>query len=323
MFTHKDIENKSIFVINGKDCQHLHVKSGFLHLLDTDNNKTVTKFPFPKILFLIVIGHMSITTSLIEKCNKYKVPIVVMKPNFRSVYYFGNFADANYVLRKHQHLQPACRLDLGCHFVKNKFINQLCLLEKTRKKDELTVSAQNDIMQAIESCHKKGELRDLMALEGRIAKRFFKAYFDTFDWKGRKPRIKIDPYNACLDIGYTFMFNFVENMCRLFGFDLYVGVYHQLWFKRKSLVCDLMEPFRCIIDHTMRKSFNYGTFKTKDFEKRNNAYYLKYGMNSKYTKEFYTAIISHKMDVFKYIQGYYRAFMGEKSIDAYPNFIYR
>ena len=323
MFTHKDIENKSIFVINGKDHQHLHVKSGFLHLLDTTENKTVTKFPFPKILFLIVIGHTSITTALIEKCNKYKVPIVVMKPNFRSVYYFGNFADANFLLRKRQHLQPKCRMDIACQLASNKLINQLCLLDKTRKKDEQTVAARDAVKDAIETCGEKKDVRELMALEGRVAKLYFKAYFAAFDWKGRKPRVKIDPYNACLDIGYTFLFNFIENMCRLFGFDLYVGVYHQLWFKRKSLVCDLMEPFRCIIDHTMRKAFNYGTFQTKDFGKRNNSYYLKYGKNSKYTKEFYTAIIAHKMEIFQYIQGYYRAFMSEKPVEMYPEFIYK
>jgi len=323
MFTHKDIENKSIFVINGKENQKLQVKSGFLHLLDTSENKTVTKFPFPKILFLIVIGHTSITTALIEKCNKYKVPIVVMKPNFRSVYYFGNFADGNFLLRKQQHLQPRIRMDIAHRFVNNKFQNQLHLLEKTRKKDEPTVTAQNFIKNGIEICNQTETITELMALEGRVAKFFFKAYFSEFNWQGRKPRVKIDPYNACLDIGYTFLFNFIENMCRLFGFDLYVGVYHQLWFKRKSLVCDLMEPFRCIIDHTMRKAFNFGTFKEKDFEKRNNAYYLKYGMNSKYTKEFYTAIIDQKMEIFIYIQGYYRAFMAEKPVEMYPEFIYK
>ncbi|MGI6394221.1 MAG: type V CRISPR-associated endonuclease Cas1 [bacterium] len=323
MFTHKDIENKTIFVINGTENQKLQVKSGYLHLLDTSENKTVTKFPFPKILFLIVIGHTSITTALIERCNKYKVPIVVMKPNFRSVYYFGNFAEANFLLRRHQCLQPKFRIDLAQHFVKNKFVNQLGLLEKTRKKDELTVSAQNYLKSAVEVSGNSESITELMTLEGRVAKLFFKAYFSEFDWHGRKPRVKIDPYNSSLDIGYTFLFNFIENMCRLFGFDLYVGVYHQLWFKRKSLVCDFMEPFRCIIDHTMRKAFNYGTFQEKDFVKRNNAYYLKYSMNSKYTKEFYTTIIGRKMEIFIYIQRYYRAFMSGKSIESFPVFIYK
>lgn len=321
MFTHKDIENKTIFVINGKEHQQLRVKSGFLFMEDTETQKAITKFPFPKILFLIVIGHTSITTALIERCNKYKVPIVVMKPNFRSVYYFGNFADGNYLLRRRQHLQPACRLDIAHKLVQNKFMNHLRLLEKTRKKDDLSTQANSFINDAILLCNTKEKLRELMALEGRVAKIYFSAYFQEFGWKGRKPRVKLDPLNACLDIGYTFLFNFIENMCRLFGFDLYVGIYHQLWFNRKSLVCDLVEPFRCIIDHHFRKAVNYGTFKSSDFIKKNNAYYLKYGLHSKYTQEFYSAIIKYKTPIFKYIQTYYRAFMGNKPIEAYPMFL--
>lgn len=245
-----------------------------------------------------------------------------MKPNFRSVYYFGNFADANFLLRKRQHAQPKLRLDIAHHIVQNKFSNQLTLLRKTRKKDQLTSTAIAALEKAKSDCFKKNMLRELMALEGRCAKTYFAAYFSDFDWKGREPRVKRDAYNACLDIGYTFLFNFMENMCRLFGFDLYVGVYHQLWFKRKSLVCDLMEPFRCIVDHQFRKAFNYGTFKTSDFEVTNKAYRLKIGLHTKYTQEFYTAIINHKLDIFKYVQAYYRAFMGEKPIDSYPVFEY-
>jgi CRISPR-associated endonuclease Cas1 len=322
MFTHKDIENKSIFVINGKEHQQLHVKSGFMHMEDTKEHKTITKFPFPKILFLIVIGHTCITTALIEKCNKYKIPLVVMKPNFRTVYYFGNFADANFLLRRKQHNRPKFCLDIAQHIVKNKLLYQQNLIIKTRKKDSMTLKTLNFIDAAMLEVEEKTKLRDLMALEGRVAKAYFAVYFSDFEWIGRKPRVKLDPYNSCLDIGYTFLFNFIEGMCRLFGFDLYVGVYHQLWFKRKSLVCDLMEPFRCIIDHQMRKSFNYGTFKTSDFKKVNNAYRLKHGLNSKYTQEYYNAIIKYKTPIFKYVQLYYRAFMNQKQIKDYPTFIY-
>lgn len=322
MFTHKDIQSKSIFIINGKEHQNLHVKSGFLHLYNTETDKTITKFPFPKILFLIVIGHTTITTALIEKCNKNKIPLVVMKPNFRSVYYFGNFAEANFLLRKKQYSQPENRFDIAYKLVRNKLENQLVLLNKTRKKDVYTKRAINIIQSSLMQIEDKKELRDLMALEGRVAKFYFAAYFQNLDWNGRSPKVKFDELNSCLDIGYTFLFNFIENMCRLFGFDLYVGVYHRLWFKRKSLVCDLIEPFRCIIDHTIRKSFSYGTFKKSDFCKINNAYRLKYGLNSKYTKVFYDAIIFHKLSIFHYVQSYYRAFMTDTKIENYPMFGY-
>ena len=49
MFTHKDIEIRSLFVINGTEHQSLRVCNGRLLLEDTEQNKIITKLPFPKI----------------------------------------------------------------------------------------------------------------------------------------------------------------------------------------------------------------------------------------------------------------------------------
>ena len=100
MFTHKDIQNRSLFVINGMEHQSLKVSAGRLLLEDTKTNKAITKLPFPKIMALLIVGHTTITTALIEHCNKNGIPLVVMKPNFRPVFYFGNMAEANFLLRK-------------------------------------------------------------------------------------------------------------------------------------------------------------------------------------------------------------------------------
>ena len=51
-----------------------------------------------------------------------------------------------------------------------------------------------------------------------------------------------------MDIGYTYLFNFIDALLRLYGFDTYLGFYHKEFYQRKSLVCDVVEPFRCIID---------------------------------------------------------------------------
>ena len=85
MFTNKDIEFKTIFVVNCIENRNLRVSSGELLLEDVEEKKTLTKLPFQKILALFVIGHISITTPLIEKCKKFNVALVVMKPNLRPV----------------------------------------------------------------------------------------------------------------------------------------------------------------------------------------------------------------------------------------------
>ena len=85
MFTHKDIEFRSIFVINCLENKTLRVKNGELLLEDTQENKTLTKLPFQKILALFIIGHINITSALMEKCSQYGISVVIMKPNFRVV----------------------------------------------------------------------------------------------------------------------------------------------------------------------------------------------------------------------------------------------
>ena len=84
MFTHKDIEYRTIFVVNCLEKRNLRVSNGELLLEEVNDigSKTLTKLPFQKILALFVIGHISVTTPLIEKFKKFNIALVVMKPRF-------------------------------------------------------------------------------------------------------------------------------------------------------------------------------------------------------------------------------------------------
>lgn len=314
---------RTIFVVNCiEHDRSLRVNSGELMLeeLEGDKKKTLTKFPFQKLLALFVIGHITVTTPLIEKCKKYGVALVVMKPNLRPVFFWENSAEANYLLRKRQFEFKADDLSVAKCIVYNKVLNQKASLQKTRKKDEATTEAIIQCEAALNTLPDINDYNQLMGLEGTVAKSFFSAYFQNQNWKGRHPRMKSDVMNVTLDIGYTILFNFLESFIRMFGFDLYVGVYHRLWFKRKSLVCDLMEPFRCIIDHATLLAFNRKQFSEKDFTLIKQEYRLKYEKCANYYKVFYDALTAYKTEFFKYVQQYYRCFMGCKSVKEYPLF---
>lgn len=323
MFTHKDIDMRTIFVVNCiEHNRSLRVCNGELMLeeLGEDKKKTLTKFPFQKLLALFIIGHITVTTPLIEKCKKYGVALVVMKPNLRPIFFWANSAEANYLLRKRQFDYRTEDLTVAKAIVYNKVLNQKSALLKTRKKDELTINALELCEASLNTLLNTTDYNQLMGLEGTIAKSFFSAYFQNQNWKGRRPRIKSDVINATLDIGYTILFNFMECFVRMFGFDLYVGVYHRLWFKRKSLVCDLIEPFRCLIDHATLLAFNRKQFSEKDFTLIKKEYRLKYEKCADYYKVFYDTLIAHKTDFFKFVQQYYRCFMGCKTAKDYPLF---
>lgn len=323
MYTHKDIEMRSIFVVNCIDhMRSMRVNSGelFLEEIDGDEHRTLTKFPFQKLLALFVIGHITVTTPLIDKCKRYGVALVVMKPNLRPVFFWSNSAEANYLLRRKQYEFRADDISVAKVLVFNKINNQMSNLRKTRRKDGNTSSVISLCESSLESIDSIEDYNKLMGLEGVIAKEYFSAYFQNYSWAGRHPRMKSDPLNVALDIGYTILFNYIESFLRMFGFDIYVGVYHRLWYKRKSLVCDIMEPFRCLIDHATLLAFNRNQFHVKDFEKFKQEYRLKKDKSMEYYKVYYDTLISRKTDVFKYVQQYYRCFMGGKSTNIYPLF---
>jgi CRISPR-associated protein Cas1 len=145
----------------------------------------------------------------------------------------------------------------------------------------------------------------LLGLEGSAGKFFFQNYFKEMDWKRRLPRAKIDITNYLMDTGYTMLFNFTEAMLGIYGFDAYRGFYHKLFFQRKSLACDLMEPFRCVIDRQIVKSHNLGQIKADDFKVNKGIYSLGFEEQKKYAGLFAEAIMDHKEEIFCYVRDYY------------------
>ena len=59
---------------------------------------------------------------------------------------------------------------------------------------------------------------------GSAARVYFPRVFSNVNWKG-KPRIKNDYINTTLDIGYLMLFNIVDAILQVYGFDTYYGVF--------------------------------------------------------------------------------------------------
>lgn len=154
------------------------------------------------------------------------------------------------------------------------------------------------------------------------SKLYFKAYFNNVLWTRREPRIKRDYINAALDIGYTILFSFVESILSCYGFDIYCGVMHRNFYMRKSLVCDIVEPFRILIDKAIHNAINLKQCKEKDFIIINNRYTLKWEKNSEYIKWLSAPLVDNKKEIHLYIQNYYRAFIRQKNIEEFPVYLY-
>lgn len=316
MISEKDLKYKTAVFLTSSDTKNLTVRNGELLITDKDG-KTRTKLAFPKIAYIFAVGTCTLTTPVLEKLAQYAVPFCLMKQSLRPVLWKADMAEANYLLRKKQYEYKKEDISIAKYLIRNKIINQTRLIQRLHNSEE-EVARLEECLYRLSAA---SELEILMITEAKAASVFFKKYYENINWCQRKPRIKCDELNTALDIGYTILFNFIEANLRLFGFDLYKGVLHQEWFRRKSLVCDIMEPFRCIIDKVTLLNFKEKIFYKKDFIIEQKKYNINKKKTSIYYSQYAAAIMDYKMEIFKYIRDYYRYFMQTRHKTDFPEFI--
>lgn len=272
-----------------------------------------------RLFMICVVGNISITSGLIQRSKKFGFSICLMTTTFKVYEILGARMEGNTLLRKHQY--EYTENDIGRKIEQNKIKNQSQILKNIRGKNQIMKEGIELLDKMVVQLEQQLEYLEVMGIEGNAARVYFSRVFDNVDWKGRKPRIKNDYVNVTLDIGYTMLFNIVDAILQVYGFDTYYGVFHKCFYMRKSLVCDLMEPIRPVVDYQVRKSINLGQCKENDFEVVNNRWCLKYKSNPQYIQFLMNAILEYKDDIFLYIQQYYRFFMKRKSVSEIPVFI--
>lgn len=274
-----------------------------------------------RIFSLWIIGSLTLTNDVLQKARKHGFSVVLFTHSFRVSAVLCVPLEGNTLLHKQQY-QFSQELELAKHIIKNKTDNQIRALKKARQNGDWAKEVIQQLAGykiAVQNCL---NLSSLLGLEGSAAKTYFSQIFAEHQWSGRKPRVKHDINNCLLDIGYTLLFSFVEALLRCYDFDLYVGFYHKIFYKRKSLVCDLEEPFRCIIDYQLRKMRGLNMIHEGDFQLYNHQYQLSYKHSKHYIQHLLAAILEYREEIFLYIQQYYRCFSQGKEIDQYPTFTY-
>lgn len=123
---------------------------------------------------------------------------------------------------------------LWARIVQNKIKNQAMMLRKINSdKFNLVLSYVEEV--------KTG---DKTNREGHSAKVYFNALFGM-DFV----RNNSDSINAALNYGYAILLSTVNKEVVSNGFLTQLGVHHKNEFNEFNLTCDLMEPFRVIIDN--------------------------------------------------------------------------
>lgn len=123
---------------------------------------------------------------------------------------------------------------LWSHIVKNKIMNQALLLNKlTSNQYDLLLSYVDEV-----------EEGDKTNREGHAAKVYFNELF------GKKfTRDQSNSINAALNYGYAVLLSTFNKEIISNGYLTQIGIHHKNEFNEFNLTCDLMEPFRIVIDN--------------------------------------------------------------------------
>lgn len=118
--------------------------------------------------------------------------------------------------------------------VKNKIMNQALLLRKIQSsKYELVLSYVDEVVGG-----------DKTNREGHAAKVYFNALFGN-----KFVRNADDSINAALNYGYAILLSTINKEIINNGYLTQLGIHHKNEFNEFNLTCDLMEPFRIVVDN--------------------------------------------------------------------------
>lgn len=120
--------------------------------------------------------------------------------------------------------------------------------EKIRKQAEFLTELGKDKESAlIRSYLGQIELYDTTNREGHAAKVYFNAVFGM-DFT----RSEECPINAALNYGYGIILSAFNREITACGYLTQLGIFHSNMFNHYNLSCDLMEPFRLLVDRKVR-----------------------------------------------------------------------
>jgi CRISPR-associated protein Cas1 len=134
-------------------------------------------------------------------------------------------------------------------------------------------------------------IAQLRTVEGRVALRYWEAYRkalpESFGFQGRMTTTRqsnaSDPVNLALNYGYGFL----EAECRMainaVGLEPSVGFLHEFsdYQTKQSLVYDLQEPFRFLVDLTVMQAFESGKLDAQSFYFTEHDYRYRFELEAK------------------------------------------
>ncbi|MCL4325841.1 MAG: CRISPR-associated endonuclease Cas1 [Candidatus Thermoplasmatota archaeon] len=237
-----------------------------LNRLNELNNPVKYEFyphQIPYDLIIIDGYYGSVSFEAMRWLSKHDVSISLLNwnGNLLSVTQPQETLNADLKIKQYEkYLNPESRLYIAGQIVRQKVKSSLSLINGLLKFYDIDLTTINREMQRVDYKN----INSLMMYEGRIASAYwtelskiFNQLAPDFNFQSRKNLSyswnmnASDPVNALLNYGYAILESMVRKNINTVGLDASIGYLHEIAPSKHSLVYDLQELFRYVIDYSV------------------------------------------------------------------------
>jgi CRISPR-associated endonuclease cas1, NMENI subtype len=249
----------------------LDLRYGSLNIRKNDSLKQVN---ISEIGVLIIEStSVSITSALLSELMKNKIKVIFCdethNPESELIPYYGGY-DSSERIKSQINWSNEIKESLWTLIVSEKIRKQMEVLKYFNLKEYKLL--ENYMFQV--------EHFDVTNREGHSAKVYFNALFGTEFSREDKENV----INMALDYGYSIILSLFNREVVSNGYITNIGLFHRNKFNPFNLSCDLMEPFRPLVDKMVIEMVieNFGTEEKRKLQQllstqliiKNKEYYL-------------------------------------------------
>lgn len=237
-------------IVINKNCK-LSYKNDYLVI----RSETLQMIHLSEInIIMIENGMVSITSYLINELINNKIKLIFCdeahNPAGEIVAYYSSFNTSKKIQNQIK-WKNETKNKVWQQIVKHKIHNQAMLLKK------LKIDEYEKLLE-YEASVEEG---DSTNREGHAAKVYFNLLFGKRFIRGSDDNI-----NKGLDYGYSILLSTINKEVVSKGYITQIGINHKSEFNQFNLTCDLMEPFRPLIDEIVYNSINSGLDKEHKYK---------------------------------------------------------
>ncbi len=234
------------------------------------------RIPLEMIGRLILIGNPMVSCDVWRALAEQNIPAVLLPSRGGGVSaHMGAGLSATITTRIAQHMaahDDKCSLSIAQWLLDKKLAAQEGVVKKLKNGKSELESICTQIRNCRKGLQKADSQNSLMGHEGAAASAYFTAFAkilpEKWNFHGRNRRPPRDPVNALLSLSYVMTGGEVRRAILQKGLDPALGFLHVPQSGRESLVLDILEPLRPVVDwfvfQLLDSSLNLKHFTTND-----------------------------------------------------------